>query len=1203
MSTKRISGNLPRDLFVLEDEKNPSGSNMKTVWPSTVLDQVFDDQSPTKRTLRQILEDLRIEIITGGKGNIVFPVTSVNGKTDDVNLTARDIGLENVDNTKDMDKPLSDPQRNSVMNILRYYNFNVDLHELYGHIASFDNPHNITVSQLDNDGKLSNLIQKYIKLHNQSTDDSTHMDIRNSINRLWDRVDAFKETANSDTTRVMSIVSEHLGDMSAHQEIFDTKEDISNKVLSFTTTTNKDHTKYPSTRAVVEFVQSQISAFEDTLPDLKDWIDDIEVVNGRDDLPMATSASYRKMFFIRHGNSSHDEIAVCRVNPDGETYSWDITPLGTYSKFDPKYFIDTIDGMSVNIGAIMDAAISENGMLDTSLSETLNQYYTKEEIDEKHFVGAIKILPGTMDGYIRYYINDDLETMSDDVRVPGLKRLAFLEWITENELWDQSVHERHILSKAVATRHLQERAVTGDKMFTSLESNMILAVVDPGSDPIYTKVTSRMIAEGEIDATKIRSSDEDNRVLGVLKAGRNPVYTTINRDMLEDNIIGTQQLIDRSVTTPKLADRSITSDKLAPGAINTDLLAASSVGTDQIIENSITTEKLLNGSVTTEKISNSSVTYEKMANNSVGNNCIIDSAVTTNKIQTAAITTQKIADKNVTTEKLNDQSVITEKIKDAAVTTLKISDAAITTSKIADASVVTDKLGDKSVTTSKVADKAITTENLNDKSVTTEKVNDLSITNEKLSNNSVSTDKVVDKAITESKLGDGSVTTNKLHASAVTTEKIEDASITTAKMADGSVTTAKIAEKNVTNDKLSDRSVDGRTVFTSSIANRVLVVHESLTDPCWEQINQEMIEENAVVTKHIKDRNVTDDKLSDNAVTVRSISDGAVTNPKLASKAVTTDKLEDKSVTTDKIADDAVVGKKIKDRSIDHNKIVCTFDHILGNIKNDENDHGHEISIEELAISLKRFRVPSNMPTHLWKPNTEYSFNDGSSYGCRFRGIITSEAGKKVTTLLTSQINLESYHFVEAGGTWEYKSNPSGCISLTSSGDFVSFVRMEENGLYLETVSPNDRIDARYDVWIKYTKSGEVIQPMNPDGEFLEDPVLKCDTSCVDAATEPDIESMWDGTYDVEEDPTDYIDSVCVPITADDIRSMWDGTYEEPEDDCVECSGCYEITPNIVRTMYGLDPIENDGSLDASILTSHNGISCSGNCEECNAKL
>jgi len=115
VSNRRVQGSIRRDLYVLEDENNPRSSQAENILPSTILDQVYDDQSPTNKNLREIIEELRQEIITGGRGNIKFPVTSVNGMTDDVVLTKKSIGLEHADNTRDIDKPLSSPQRNAVM--------------------------------------------------------------------------------------------------------------------------------------------------------------------------------------------------------------------------------------------------------------------------------------------------------------------------------------------------------------------------------------------------------------------------------------------------------------------------------------------------------------------------------------------------------------------------------------------------------------------------------------------------------------------------------------------------------------------------------------------------------------------------------------------------------------------------------------------------------------------------------------------------------------------------------------------------------------------------------------------------------------------------------------------------------------------------------------------------------------------------------
>lgn len=463
MSTNRLANVISRDLFILEDESNPRGSKVDHILPSTILDQVYDDQSPTNKTLRQILEELRQEIITGGRGNIVFPVTTVNGRDGDVVLTKKEIGLGRVDNTADIDKPLSVPQREAVKNMLDTYNFHVNFQELYDHIMDTSNPHDVTLDQINNNDNLTNFIKHYISLHNYSNNTTVHMDIRRSLSKLWNLVDDINNGLEDRIGSVLQTIDDHILDDSAHHAIFEKKEDISNKMLSFSTTVNNDHTKYPSTRAVVEFVADRLLSFKDTLPNVQNWIDDIKVIDNIDDLPTPSVKYYRKAFFIRKTHDSFSSVAICRLNPDN-TYSWDISNMGTYWKFNQSHFTDTTDGLSINMQSVINAILDKNGALDKSLADTLKDYYTKKQIDDFHLVNEIKILPGTMDGTIRYYINNDMTTMSDDVFIPGLKRLAYLEWVTENELWDNSVRSNHILSDSIETRHIQDKAVIPDKI-------------------------------------------------------------------------------------------------------------------------------------------------------------------------------------------------------------------------------------------------------------------------------------------------------------------------------------------------------------------------------------------------------------------------------------------------------------------------------------------------------------------------------------------------------------------------------------------------------------------------------------------------------------------------------------------------------------------------------------------------------------------
>ena len=578
-NTNRIVGNLPRDLFILEDEDNPRSSQVNNVWPSTVLDQVFDNLSPTNKTLREIIEDLKQDIITGGRGNIVFPVTSVNHRTGDVIITKNEIGLGKIDNTSDIDKPLSVPQRDAINKILKNYNFKVNLSELYDHIMNTENPHDVTIDQLNKEDQLADFVEEYIARHNYSGHNTVHMDIRRSLAQLWILVEDINKRIEEKVANISNLVLDHIDDENAHQKIFDTKEDVSNKVMSFNKISNNDHTHYPSTRAVVEFVGQKIVEFNETLPDIKTWIENIIIIDERSQLPSATQERLHEAYFIRNGLGSHDEVAICRPNDDN-TYYWDISQLGSYSKFDPKYFIDTPDGLSLNLetlsneikpsnpnpdgssclckdlfasvdsenvgklvndvfddeenielqvdtyehscdedeyedvlsgdirnyvndvfngnnNAILQTVSSERESVDDDKCHCLDNYEGvstveinkavgsifngKKNVDIKSYklpdicnsdlsnngtntslcgISSISIIPGTMDGHIRYYVNGDRNTMSNDVKVAGLKRLAYMEYVTENEIWDQAIHERHIRDHAIENRHIQDMAVS-----------------------------------------------------------------------------------------------------------------------------------------------------------------------------------------------------------------------------------------------------------------------------------------------------------------------------------------------------------------------------------------------------------------------------------------------------------------------------------------------------------------------------------------------------------------------------------------------------------------------------------------------------------------------------------------------------------------------------------------------------------------------
>lgn len=78
--------------------------------------------------------------------DISIPVTSVAGRTGDIVLTKADVGLNNVDNTSDENKPVSNAQRTAIADAKKS---GTDAQSsITTHASKTDNPHSVTKAQV-----------------------------------------------------------------------------------------------------------------------------------------------------------------------------------------------------------------------------------------------------------------------------------------------------------------------------------------------------------------------------------------------------------------------------------------------------------------------------------------------------------------------------------------------------------------------------------------------------------------------------------------------------------------------------------------------------------------------------------------------------------------------------------------------------------------------------------------------------------------------------------------------------------------------------------------------------------------------------------------------------------------------------------------------------------------------------------------------
>ena len=148
------------------------------------------------------------------------------------------------------------------------------------------------------------------------------------------------------------------------------------------------------------------------------------------------------------------------------------------------------------------------------------------------------------------------------------------------------------------------------------------------------------------------------------------------------------------------------------------------------------------------------------------------------------------------------------------------------------AGITANKLASNSVTETKIAADAVTETKIADDAVTETKIAIDAVTQFKIASNSISEDKIQNDAVTSYKIEDGAITENKIADDAVTTDKIEDGAITGNKIRLSNVLFEHI--QNVNPNKILGRKGGVgiiQELATSGTGNVVLSQNPKLTNP------------------------------------------------------------------------------------------------------------------------------------------------------------------------------------------------------------------------------------------------------------------------------------------------------------------------------------------------------------------------------------
>ena len=166
---------------------------------------------------------------------------------------------------------------------------------------------------------------------------------------------------------------------------------------------------------------------------------------------------------------------------------------------------------------------------------------------------------------------------------------------------------------SVTTNHIQNRAVTGEKIFTSIIPNRLIGVTGANSTPVYLQANNEMIATRAVDGRTLFSSDVGERILGVHSAGDDPMWTQVSAGMIGNNAIQNRHISERAINESQIGTGAVSSRTLASKAIIDNIhIFDHAISKEKIRDNAVSTEKIIDQSITTSKIKDKAITGNKL---------------------------------------------------------------------------------------------------------------------------------------------------------------------------------------------------------------------------------------------------------------------------------------------------------------------------------------------------------------------------------------------------------------------------------------------------------------------------------------------------------------------------------------------------------------------------------------------------------------
>ena len=416
----------------------------------------------------------------------------------------------------------------------------------------------------------------------------------------------------------------------------------------------------------------------------------------------------------------------------------------------------------------------------------------------------------------------------------------------QSEVEDHSINEHKLAYGSVYTNHLKDNAVSGTK-------------IAPDS------IGARHIANASITLNKIVSSTNANRVLGVTTIGSTLQYVRINSEMMDDDAVQENNIAPAAISSRTIRDVAIQSSHIQDNAIRTNHISNAS------IERVHLKDKIVDGSAIVDHVKLNGTPTISTPIPEVDGKAIINKEFLFNTLRSYTFANENFVPKTIGVDKLKPSDVA-NRVLITGDTTKASAWAKINKDCIDVNVIMNEHLSDNSVSDRNIVDGAVVQRHIRPLSITTEHLMDSSITSAKLFK-STEADMLLGTLDIHSHPVYTKLTRKMIPPRLITGEELQDETITLDKIKkpednDSGYRVVAIERGNlapqwtkIKNRMIDDHQIDGRTLFTTSSRNKVLLVTESNTPPYYGTINTEMISDRAVASNNLQKHSVQEEHI------------------------------------------------------------------------------------------------------------------------------------------------------------------------------------------------------------------------------------------------------------------------------------------------------------------------------------------------------